>query len=108
MGLQLIDSKIDKLKTLRGELPLEVTDLEAELEKINERLEKQESMDIGINESISTQEQKIKNATDLIEKYNSQQMKVRNNREFNAINKELEFQALEIELANKKIKSFGV
>ena len=106
--LQLIDSKIDKLKTLRGELPLEVSDLEAELEKLNERLEKQESIDSGINESISTQEQKIKNATDLIEKYNTQQMKVRNNREFNAINKELEFQALEIELANKKIKNYGV
>ena len=103
--LQIIDSQIDKLKILRGELPLEVSDLELEIEKLNERLNKQVEVELGFKNAIHEQEEKIKNANALIEKYNSQQMKVRNNREFNAINKELEFQALEIELANKKIKS---
>lgn len=106
--LQIIDSKIDKLKILRGELPLEVSDLESEIDKLNDRLNKQVEVEEEFNNAISTQDQKIKDATALIEKYESQQMKVRNNREFNAINKELEFQALEIELANKKIKSSDV
>ena len=57
-----------------------------------------------MNDNVSAQQQKIKDAEALIEKYNKQQMKVRNNREFDAINKELEFQGLEIELSNKKIK----
>ena len=106
--LQTIDSKIDKLKILRGELPLEVSDLESEIEKLNDRLSNQVTIEEEFQNSINDQEQKIKDATALIEKYNSQQMKVRNNREFNAINKELEFQALEIELAKKKIKNSDV
>tara|TARA_B100001741_G_C16462207_1_gene555731 strand:- start:234 stop:998 length:765 start_codon:yes stop_codon:yes gene_type:complete len=104
--LQNVDSQIDKIKVLRGELPLEVTDLELEIEKLNERLVSQGSADDELNNSINQQNQKIQDANALIEKYNTQQMKVRNNREFDAINKELEFQGLEIELANKKIKSF--
>ena len=106
--LQIIDSKIDKLKILRGELPLEVSDLEEEIDKLNDRLNRQVEVEDEFKQSIVDQEQKIKDANALIEKYDSQQMKVRNNREFNAINKELEFQALEIELANKKIKASDI
>ena len=104
--LQLIDSNIDKLKILRGELPLEVSDLELEIENLNERLSKQLDSGSEMTNSIEEQNQKITDSNALIKKYNTDQMKVRNNREFDAINKELEFQGLEIELANKKIKSF--
>ena len=103
--LQIIDSQKDKLKILRGELPLEVSDLELEIDKLNDRLNNQVAIEEEFKNAINDQDQKIKDATALIEKYDSQQMKVRNNREFNAINKELEFQALEIELAKKKIKN---
>ena len=103
--LQDIDSKIDKLKILRGELPLEVLDLESEIEKLNEHLSTQVDTGDELKNSIVVQKQKIEDANALIEKYNAQQMKVRNNREFDAINKELEFQSLEIELSNKKITS---
>ena len=104
--LQNVDSQIDNLKVLRGELPLEVSDLEAVINKLNDRLELQQGEGDELNNSIMSQKQKIEDAQALIEKYNAQQMKVRNNREFDAINKELEFQGLEIELANKKILSF--
>lgn len=103
--LQDVDSKIDKLKILRGELPLEVLDLESEIEKLNEHLSNQVDSETELNNSIAVQKQKIEDANALIEKYNAQQTKVRNNREFDAINKELEFQNLEIELSNKKITS---
>jgi len=106
--LQDVDSKIDKLKVLRGELPLEVSDLESEIEKLNEHLTNQTDSEADLNNAINIQKQKIEDANALIEKYNSQQMKVRNNREFDAINKELEFQSLEIELSNKKINSIGL
>ena len=103
--LQDVDSKIDKLQILRGELPLEVLDLESEIDKLNEHLSAQVDSGDELNNSIALQKQKIEDANALIEKYNAQQMKVRNNREFDAINKELEFQTLEIELSNKKINS---
>ena len=103
--LQTVDSQIDKLTILRGELPLEVSDLELEIEKLNDHLTTQSDAGLELDKSIETQKQKIEDANALIEKYNAQQMKVRNNREFDAINKELEFQGLEIELSNKKINS---
>ena len=106
--LQNVDSQIDKVRVLRGELPLEVEDLEVEIKKLNDRLEKQSDIESEFNNSIVLQENKIKEANALIKKYETQQMKVRNNREFDAINKEMEFQGLEIELANKKIKGVGV
>tara|TARA_B100000530_G_scaffold264790_1_gene177594 strand:+ start:3109 stop:3870 length:762 start_codon:yes stop_codon:yes gene_type:complete len=105
-SLQLIDSQIDKLKILRGELPVEVSDLENEIENLNDHLNTQTDEEASLNNSILEQKQKIEDSKALIEKYNKQQMKVRNNREFDAINKELEFQELEIELSNKKIRSF--
>ena len=107
-NLQKVDSQVDKIKILRGELPLEVEDLELEIENLNTRLKSQTDVEDDLNNVINSQNLKISEANTLIEKYNKQQMKVRNNREFNAINKELEFQALEIELANKKIISLGL
>ena len=106
--LQHVDSDIDNIRVLRGELPLEVADLEEEIENLNSRLAKQANIDLEINDLISAQNNKIEDANALIKKYDGQQMKVRNNREFDAINKELEFQSLEIELANKKIKSLAL
>ena len=104
--LQNVDSQIDKLQILRGELPVEVSDLENEIEKFNNHLADQTDAGSSLDNSILEQKQKIEESESLIEKYNKQQMKVRNNREFDAINKELEFQGLEIQLANKKIASF--
>ena len=104
-SLQNVDSQIDKLQILRGELPVEVTDLENEIEKFNKHLADQTDAGSSLDNSILEQKQKIEESESLIEKYNKQQMKVRNNREFDAINKELEFQSLEIELSNKKINS---
>ena len=104
--LQTVDSQIDKLQILRGELPVEVSDLENEIEKFNKHLDDQIEAGSSLENSIAEQKQKITESESLIEKYNNQQMKVRNNREFDAINKELEFQGLEIQLSNKKITSF--
>tara|TARA_B100001250_G_C19784312_1_gene783376 strand:- start:1268 stop:2029 length:762 start_codon:yes stop_codon:yes gene_type:complete len=104
--LQIVDSQIDKLQVLRGELPIEVSDLESEIDKFNKHLSDQTEVGSTLDNSILAQKQKIEESELLIEKYNKQQMKVRNNREFDAINKELEFQGLEIQLANKKITSF--
>ncbi len=102
--LQVIDSKIDKIHTIRGELPLEVRDLEdtiAGLEtRVNNLSEELKSLEINVADRKTT----IKDAQALIKKYESQQDKVRNNREYDAITKEIEFQNLEIQLAEKRIK----
>ena len=104
--LQIVDSQIDKLQILRGELPAEISDLENEIETFTKHLTDQTEVGNSLDNSIIEQKQKIEESEALIEKYNKQQMKVRNNREFDAINKELEFQGLEIQLSNKKINSF--
>ncbi len=102
--LQVIDSTIDKIRTVRGELPLEVQDLEDEVEGLTLRLEKLTNGIEDLNTEISNRKNSIKDANNLIKKYEEQQNKVRNNREFDAITKEMEFQTLEIELAEKKIR----
>ncbi len=102
--LQSIDSSIDEIKILRGELPLEVQDLEDEVEGLTTRLENFQNEVDEKKENISKQNEVKKEADLLIKKYEKDQMKVRNNREFDAINKELEYQKLEIELADKKIR----
>jgi predicted nucleic acid-binding Zn-ribbon protein len=102
--LQQIDSKIDKIRTIRGELPLEVEDLEDELAGLRTRLEKLKSETKGFEEEISARKQQIKDSQALIKKYEQQQLNVRNNREFDSLSKEIEFQTLEIQLAEKKIK----
>lgn len=104
--LQLIDSRIDKIRSIRGELPLEVEDLEDELVGMNKRLEKLvDSIEVVENE-ISNKKNKIEESKALIKKYTKQQDNVRNNREYNSLSKEIEFQELEIELDEKHIREF--
>ena len=106
--LQLIDSRIDEIRNVRGELPLEVRDLEDEVAGLNIRLEKLVSNLEVIDNDITSKKNLIEEAKALIKKYSEQQDNVRNNREFNSLTKEVEFQELEIELAEKHIKEFKV
>ncbi|REJ84552.1 MAG: hypothetical protein DWQ44_09110 [Bacteroidetes bacterium] len=104
--LQEIDSNIDKIRTIRGELPMEVTDLEDEIAGLNTRVENINEDIATTEDQISKKQQAIKEAKDQIKKYEAQQGKVKNNREFDSLNKEIEFQTLEIQLAEKRIKEF--
>ena len=104
--LQLIDSRIDEIRNVRGELPLEVEDLEDEVAGLNTRIQKHDSDLEVIDNDIKTKKILIDDAKAAIKKYSEQQKNVRNNREFNALSKEVEFQELEIELAEKHIKEY--
>ena len=105
--LQLIDSRIDKIRDIRGELPLEVEDLEDELVGMNTRLEKlNDGIEVVVN-SISNKKNHIEESKELIKKYTKQQDNVRNNREYDSLSKEIEFQELEIELNEKHIREFN-
>ena len=104
--LQLIDSRIDEIKNLRGELPLEVEDLENEIAGLVTKLDKVKA-EVQENEhGITEQKQTIETAKELLKKYEEKLKNVRNNREYNSIVKEQEFQDLESQLAEKKIKEF--
>ena len=105
-SLQLVDSEIDKIKTLRGELPLEVQDLEDEIAGLETRLGNLREEVVNLEKAVSKKNNEITDAEALIKKYEEQQKNVRNNREFDSLSKEIEFQNLEIELFNKKIKEF--
>jgi uncharacterized protein len=105
-SLQLVDSEIDKIKTLRGELPLEVQDLEDEIAGLETRLGNVKEEVINLEKAVSKKHNEITDAEALIKKYEEQQKNVRNNREFDSLSKEIEYQNLEIELFNKKIKEF--
>jgi predicted nucleic acid-binding Zn-ribbon protein len=102
--LQSIDSKLDELKKLRGDLPDEVQDLEDEIVGYKTRLERHQTELKEIEENIKKSKEGIKEAEKLIKKYQEQQKNVRNNREFDAITKEVELQELEIQICEKKIK----
>lgn len=102
--LQSVDSKLDQLKKLRGDLPDEVQDLEDEIEGYKTRLSRFEEELAGLEESIKKNKEAAKEAEKLIKKYNDQQKNVRNNREFDAITKEIELQELEIQICEKKTK----
>ncbi|QOI98590.1 MAG: hypothetical protein HRU69_14360 [Flammeovirgaceae bacterium] len=102
--LQTIDSKLDELKKLRGDLPDEVQDLEDEIEGYNTRLQRHQAELKEIEDNIKKSKEGIKEAEKLIKKYNEQQKNVRNNREFDAITKEVELQELEIQICEKKVK----
>lgn len=104
--LQLIDSRIDEIRNVRGELPLEVQDLEDEVEGLNTRLAKLDAHLEELHEQIKGKKNLIEESKTLIKKYSEQQKNVRNNREFNSLSKEIEFQELEIELAEKHIREF--
>lgn len=106
-SLQLVDSEIDKIKTLRGELPLEVQDLEDEIAGLETRLGNLREEVVNLDKSVSKKNIEISEAETLIKKYEEQQKNVRNNREFDSLSKEIEFQNLEIELFNKKIREFN-
>lgn len=106
-SLQLVDSKIDDILKLRGELPLEVQDLEDEIAGLETRRQKYLEEIKSNDQKIANKRQEIKRAEDLIRKYTEQQKNVRNNREYDAINKEIEFQQLEIQLCEKHIKEFS-
>ncbi len=103
-SLQLVDSKIDKIRIVRGELPLEVQDLEDEVAGLNKRIDKINEEIAELDQAVSDKKNLIVDAEAAIEKYKEQQNNVRNNREYDSLSKEIEFQTLEIELANKRIK----
>jgi predicted nucleic acid-binding Zn-ribbon protein len=103
-NLQLIDSRIDEIRNVRGELPLEVQDLEDEVAGLKARSEKLKSDLDTIDDQIKAKKNAIEAHKEGIKKYTEQQKNVRNNREFNSLTKEVEFQELEIQLAEKQIK----
>ncbi|MFK7783426.1 zinc ribbon domain-containing protein, partial [Psychroserpens sp.] len=106
--LQLIDSRVDEIRNVRGELPLEVEDLEDEVLGLKTRMDKLKSDVETINFEITAKKNLIEESKVLIKKYAEQQKNVRNSREFNSLTKEVEFQELEIQLAEKNIKEFKV
>ncbi|MGZ2370801.1 zinc ribbon domain-containing protein [Ancylomarina sp. YFZ004] len=106
--MQSIDAEVDRIKTLRGELPLEVQDLEDEIVGLDTRINNLNTEVSDLGDTITKKKQEIKEADLLIKKYEAQQSNVRNNREFDSISKEIEFQKLEIELCEKRIKEFTV
>lgn len=105
-NLQTADTKIDKIKILRGELPLEVQDLEDEIAGLETRANNYKEEVANVEQSVVTKKNEIKDSEALIKKYEEQQMNVRNNREFDSLSKEIEFQTLEIELCEKRIREF--
>ena len=102
--LQQIDSKIDKIKTIRGELPLEVRDLEDAVTGMETRVNNFNEEIKNLELFITDRKNAMKDSAALIKKYEAQQNKVRNNREFDSLTKEIEYQNLEIQLSEKRIK----
>ncbi len=102
--LQLIDRKLDKIRAIRGELPMEVQDLEDEIAGLQTRIQKLDDKIEELNENIQEKKNTIKEAQDLKQKYESQQNNVKNNREYLALSKEIELQDLEVMASQKKIK----
>ena len=102
--LQQVDTQKDKIITLRGELPLAVQDLEDEIAGLDTRIENLQNETKEADQTVSNLGIKIKESEELIAKYSEQLNNVRNNREYDALTKEVEFQTLEIELSNKRIK----
>jgi uncharacterized protein len=102
--LQKIESKLDEIHILKGELPMEVADLEDEIQGLHARQTRIEEEINGVTDFISQRKEAIKEAEALVKKYEKQSSNVKNNREFEAINKEIEMQQLEVKLAEKHIK----
>lgn len=100
--LQEIDSELDKIEVLKGELPVEVNDLEDEIEGLKKRIERLKAGVAEFDQELIKQDANIKESTALIERYNRQLDDVKNNREYEALTKELELQKLEIELSEKR------
>ena len=104
VNLQKIESKLDELHILKGELPMEVSDLEDEIQGLHARRTRIEEEINGVTEFIEQKKEGIKEAQALVKKYEKQSENVKNNREFEAINKEIEMQQLEVKLCEKHIK----
>ena len=103
--LQLIDSEVDRIRTVRGELPLEIEDLQDSIEAYSKRKEKVVQEIDSENEIKTKNTNQIAESNELIKKYKKQLENIKNNREFVSLTKEIEFQTLEIELSEKKIKN---
>ncbi len=103
--LQLIDSEVDRIRTVRGELPLEIEDLQDSIEAYSKRKEKVVKEIDSENEVKTKNTNQIAESNELIKKYKKQLENIKNNREFVSLTKEIEFQTLEIELSEKKIKN---
>ncbi len=108
LSLQKIDSQIDKIRIVRGELPLEVQDLEDEIAGLGTRIDNFIDDIQQLEKIFSDQHNTIKDCNILIKKYEEQQSNVRNNREYDSITKEIEYQNLEIQLCEKKSKEFAI
>ena len=104
--LQTMLTEIDKIKTLRGELPLEVQDLEDEIAGLTTRIEKASADVVEMTKGVAENKNVIEVSKAAVAKYQEQQDHVSNNREFDSLNKEIEFKNLEIELAEKRIREF--
>ncbi|MDQ4139749.1 MAG: C4-type zinc ribbon domain-containing protein [Bacteroidota bacterium] len=104
LKLQQIDSQLDEIRRVRGDLPEEVRDLEDEIAGYEVRVRKFDEEIENLNQTIASRKQAIKDSEGLIRKYEDQQSNVRNNREYDAITKEVELQRLEIQISEKKIK----
>ena len=102
--LQTMLSEIDKIKTLRGELPLEVQDLEDEIEGLTTRIEKIQNEIVELKREVADRRGSIETSNAAIARYKEQMDNVRNNREYDSLNKEIEYQSLDIELNQKKIR----
>ncbi len=106
--LQTVNTKINNIKKLQGELPLEVSGLENEINTLGKRLAELEEELKEMNAQVTQHQNQIKESESLIERYNKQQNNVKNNREFEALAREIELQNLDIQLANKRIKETQV
>ncbi len=107
-ALQQIHSQIDRIRIIRGELPLEVQDLEDEIAGLETRIENYENETIALNQNVNEKKLSMKDSASLIKRYEEQQMNVRNNREYDSLSKEIEFQNLEIQLSEKRIREYTV
>src|ERR1700722_11368435 len=105
--LQTIHTKIDKIRQVRGELPMEVADLEDDVAGLETRIQKIKAELDDLEDDIVTRKNLIKDAQNNIKKYETQLNEVKNNREYDAISKEIEIQGLDIQVSEKKIREFG-
>ena len=105
--LQTIHTKIDRIRQVRGELPMEVADLEDEVAGLETRIQKIKNELDDLEDDIVTRKNLIKEAQNNIKKYEGQLNEVKNNREYDAISKEVEIQGLDIQVSEKKIREFG-
>jgi predicted nucleic acid-binding Zn-ribbon protein len=105
--LQTIHSKIDKIRQIRGELPMEVADLEDDVAGLETRIQKIKNELDDLEDNIVARKNLIRDAQANIKKYETQLNEVKNNREYDALSKEIEIQGLDIQVSEKKIREYG-